>query len=70
MGILGVVSELSWPTGLCTEPEIVSSTLSRLLYSSLEKNGLIREEEKNEIWIILMVLYQTTLLNFLVCNLW
>lgn len=48
-GVLEVVSELSRPTGVCTEPAIVSSTLSRLLYSSWEKNGLIREEEKNEI---------------------
>lgn len=49
-GGLEVVSELSRPTGLCTEPEIVSSPLSRLLYSTWGKNELIREEEeKNEI---------------------
>lgn len=29
--------ELSRPTGLCTEPEIVSPTLGGLLYSLLEK---------------------------------
>lgn len=49
MVVLEVVSELSWPTGLCTEPEIGSSTLSRLLYSLGGGEWTKRRREKNEI---------------------
>lgn len=49
LGVLEVVSELSQPIGLCTEPEIVSSTLSRLLYSSWGKWTNKRRRKKNEI---------------------
>lgn len=61
---LEVVSELSRPTGLCTEPEIVSPTLSGLLYSLWRKKKLrtnerrrMRGEKKKKSWIILVVLY-------------
>lgn len=63
---LEVVSELSRPTGLCTEPEIVSPTLSGLLYSLWRKKKLrtnerrrrrMREKKKKKSWIILVVLY-------------
>lgn len=49
MGVLEVVSELSRSTGLCTEPEIVSSALSRILYSSSEKKWTDKRRRKNEI---------------------
>lgn len=58
MGVLKVVSELSQPTGLCTEPEIVSSTWADFCILQREKIWLIREEEKKmKSCIILMVLY-------------
>lgn len=48
------------PTGLCTEPEIVSPTLGGLLYSLWRKKikeGRKKKEKKEKSWIILVVLY-------------
>lgn len=42
----GYTSELSRPTGLCTEPEIVSPTLSGLLYSLWKKKKRTDEKKK------------------------